>query len=325
MLILGEIRTCLLQNSGSVRETVVSELLRLIPGEPVWMSERPMAHAVSPDLITGVDCQLPTKSGARSRGVGTVSAHAVITAGRVLQGSAAVRLERGEFDRRQPWSHYLSRPGVVELIGKVNLTDTAKGFVAQAPVANALDLGAVSDRVISKVQLSRLLDHVTPFRSTRTTMRWSAVATSDISKCRAGLTVENKTVRTLELVLRDEDLPDAARFCEDVALHDWVLTTLVRLIDRSDLGSGQGSAAMPVLRAAVDHLLHVWMPGAHVPDSLLPLWEGLERRPGFSRQWNTTSGRVRDQLAMAILTELGGARTTESGETQRPGGVGVPS
>ncbi|TCO47268.1 SCO2521 family protein [Actinocrispum wychmicini] len=326
MLILGEIRTCLLRNSSSVRQTVVGDLLGLIPGEPVWMSERPMAHALSPEVIRGVDCPLPTSSGTRVRGVGTVAAHAVISAGRVLQGSVTARVERSNADHRLPWPHYLGRPGVVEMIGRaLGVGDLAEGFLREWSSSAFLDLGSVSERLIDGVQMSPRLDHAMPFRSARTRMRWTAVVGDEPARIIDPFTVEGDTTRTISLTVRPEDLPAAVRFCEDLALHDWVLTTLLRIVERGDLGSLDGQQVVERLRPAVDHLMHVWMPGAHVPDSMMPLWEALERRPGFTRQWTATVNRIRDQLALRNLIAFHGMDAVAGGEPQRSGGVGVPS
>jgi len=234
--------------------------------------------------------------------VGTIAAHAVISAGRVLQGSVTARVEPALVDRRLSWSHYLSRPGVVEMIGKGSVPDVWQGFVQQLSTAHVLDLGAVSERLIGKVQTNPHLDHVTPFRSARTKTRWAALANNDRSARSCQFTVGSDTSRTIALVVPEADLPDAVRFCEDVALHDWVLTTVLRIVERGDLGSGGGRDILARLRPAINHLMHVWMPGAHVPDSMMPFWRALERRSGFTRQWEATVTRIRDQLAMRVLT-----------------------
>ena len=95
-----------------------------------------------------------------------------------------------------------------------------------------------------------------------------------------------------------------AGLCEDFALHDWLLTTVVRMLDGSRLGSLDGADAVRALRPAVDHLLHLWMPGARVHHALAPLWEVLEREPGFTRQWRTLVQRIRDQLAVQAIPLL---------------------
>ena len=46
------------------------------------------------------------------------------------------------------------------------------------------------------------------------------------------------------------------------------------------------------------------MPAARVPPELEEVWEGFERRPGFSRQWDTSVGWVRDQLSLHTLQLL---------------------
>lgn len=93
----------------------------------------------------------------------------------------------------------------------------------------------------------------------------------------------------------------AASLCEDLALHDWLLTTLVGMVERSRLGSADGRDAVTALRPAVDHLLHLWMPKARADRALGPLWEVLEREPGFTRQWQTLVQRIRDQLALQAI------------------------
>src|SRR5690349_15857270 len=72
VLTFGEIHTGLLQNSTALSGDRVSALLDLVVGERVRRFERPIAHTVSPDRLTGVDCGLPASSGRSTRGIGTV-------------------------------------------------------------------------------------------------------------------------------------------------------------------------------------------------------------------------------------------------------------
>ncbi|HWC83206.1 MAG TPA: SCO2521 family protein [Pseudonocardiaceae bacterium] len=305
MLILGEIRTCVLQHSRALDRSTVAALLALVEGEPVRRSDRPVPHAVSPTRFTGVDCPLPTQK--RCRGIGTIGARAVVTGGRVLQGSTRVRLERAEADRRLPWAHYLARPGVVQAIGKLTTADAVTGFLAASTPGASIDLGAVADRLVGSVQLSARLDHVTPLRAKRIRLRWSAELTAEAAAegtapaCE--FTVVDDTIRTLRLRLPAAAAEDVQGFCENLALHDWALSTLLTLVERSDLDSA-GHAAFVRLRPAVDHLLHLWMPGAHVAPALLPLWEGLERQAGFTKQWSVNRDRIRDQLALHTLAAM---------------------
>lgn len=307
MLVLGEIRTCLLRSSGAANQTVVADLLQLLPGERVRLSERPLAHAVSPELTIGVDCGMPAASGTRLRGIGTVAARGVITGGRILQGSVYARLERGQFDRRLPWSHYLARPGTIETVSRFDPLDLVNGFLSTSPKDSTLDLGALSERLIGNVQKNPLLDQVVPFKSRRTRLCWAARTTEDPESPVGGeFVIADDNLRTFGLILDKPDtLHSVVDFCEDLALHDWILTTLLQLVERSNLGSNNGTDALSRVRPAIDHLLHLWMPGARVAQALQPLWDSLERRPGFTRQWQATIARIRDQLAVHTLSMLG--------------------
>ena len=298
VLILGETRTCMLQNSRALDRASVTELLNLVEGERVRVADRPVPRAVSPTRFTGVDCPLPTASQARCRGVGTVSARAVVTGGGVLQGSAYARVEAGPVKHRLPWSHYLGRPGVVQAIGRFTAADVATGFLADGRPGASIDLGAVSERLIDSVQRAPQLNHRPPLRARRTRLRWAAEA-GDGPDCRFVLV--DDTIRTVRLTVPAESAADLAGFCESLALHDWALTTLLTLVDRSDPGA---ATAFTRLRPAIVHLLHLWMPDAHVAAALLPLWDQLERHGGFSKQWRATRDRIRDLLALHTLGEM---------------------
>jgi hypothetical protein len=275
----------------------------LVPGERVRRSERPIAHAISPATLTAVDCPLPTESRSRCSGVGTVSTHAVVIGGRMLQGSASVRVRRGETDHRQQWSHYLARPGVVETVGKLAEHDVAAGFLAEHTPSKAIDLGAIAEQQISDVQFTDQLDHRTPLRARRTRLRWAAITIDAATDPVGEFTIVDDTVRTLSVLAPAEIIGDVIGFCENLALHDWALTTLLTIVERGNLG-GAGADALVRLRPAIDHLLHLWMPGAHVAPSMAALWESLEQRPGFTRQWSATVNRIRDQLALHTLNTL---------------------
>lgn len=311
MLILGEVHTGLLQNSTSLPPAGCEGALGLFRGEAVRRSERPIAHAASPDLLTGVDCRLATASGARVRGVGTVAHRATITGGQVLQGSAVARLAEGEASHRLPWSHYLARPGRVETIGGTDWADLAQGFVTGPPAARTatpaptLNLGAISGRVMDAVQASPFVDRSPPFRAPRTRLQWVAVTTSDDAD-RIAFRIESEQVRTLQLRCTVGETDAVGGFCEDLALHDWLLTTLLAMIERSRIGGESRAHTVERLRPAIDHLLHLWMPAARVSQDLLELWDYLERWPGFSRQWRVSVDRIRDQIAASTIALLSG-------------------
>lgn len=304
VLACGEVRTCLLQNAQALPSPAAAGLLRLRAGRRVLQSERPGAYALSPDVLTGVDCRLPTASGARVRAVGTVTSRAALTGGRLLQTDAFCTATADGPERRRPWGHYLARPGIVEPFGKLPDRDVAAGCLGGPARPGELDLGAIAEHLLRTVLRNPLLDQAAPFRAQVTRLRWVALRAPD----GAEPSIENFTLaqdglRTVELRLAGSTgTAAAARLCEDLALHDWLLTTLVRMVERSRLGSVDGRVAVTALRPAVDHLLHLWMPAARVDRLLHPLWEVLEREPGFSRQWQILVQRIRDQLALLAVS-----------------------
>jgi hypothetical protein len=300
---MGEVHTGLLQHSTAVEPQHAAELLALVSGAQVRRSERPIPYAVSPDRLTGVDCRLNTTSGSRVRAIGTVVSRAAITGGHVLQGSAFTAVVRGAFDRRMPWSHYLATPGRLEALGKFDEAVVVDGFLCGATVDGALDLGAISGRTMDSVLISEVLDRQTPFRSARTRLRWamSDADPDDGAVPRLTFAIESETMRTARLPGRSLTVATIVTLCEDFALHDWLLTTLLRMIERGRLGSGPRRRAVESLTPAIDHLLHLWMPAARVDEAVADLWESLELRPGFSRQWNACVSRIRDQLTLAAI------------------------
>jgi hypothetical protein len=310
MVLLGEVHSGLLQTSTALPSSFCEQVLGLLHGERVRRFERPIAHVVSPELLTGVDCWLAAPSSAKVRGVGTVSCHASITGGHVLQASASVRVAAGG-GRRLPWSHYLARPGHLELVGKIAPARLAEAFVAPKPDNGTLNLGAVSTRVVDLVQASPKLDRKPPMRAARTRLRWAAMASESGAPDRLRFGVEQGKLRTMLLTVDRARLPMVAEFCEDLALHDWLLTTLLHAIEVSRIGLDSRVRTANRLRPVVDHLLHLWMPAARIERSACELWSSLERRPGLSRQWQAGVDRIRDQIAMSTVMALG-ARLEEA-------------
>lgn len=302
MLTLGEVHTGLLQHSSSLPPDRSAHALTLLLGERVRRSERPIDHVVSPDTVTGMDCSLATRSGARTRAVGTAVSRACLTGGHVLQGSTYTRVVRGEANRRLPWSHYLSRLGSLETIGRTEPDDVVAGFVTAQPQVGTLDLGAMSGRVMDSAQVRANPDRRPPFKMWRTKLRWAALPAARAGAGpRVRFTVEEGNVRTVTVVADPDSASHAVELCEDLALHDWLLTTLLLIIERSRIGALPRSQVVHRLAPAIDHLLHLWMPAAHVDRSLLGAWESIERRPGFSRQWRVNVDRIRDQVAVSTV------------------------
>jgi len=300
MLVIGEIRTGLLQNAGEIPDPDYQRVLHVRHGERVLLSRRPIVYGVAPYQLIGVDCRLPSATGSRPRGIGTVMARTSLTSGRVLQGSSHVRIVRGEAGYRLPWSHYLARPGMIETLGKFKPADVADGFLSSAGIGGQLDLGSVSEHMMDLAQDCDALDRRAPFRSERTRLRWAATPGDPDIHFTLGVGGE-RTVR----VSHPGDFSAAiVALCEDLALHDWLLTTLLSLVGRARIGVAPRTEVLARLAPAADALLHLWMPAARTERCLQPLWESLERTPGFTRQWTSLAQRVRDQIALGVLPLL---------------------
>ncbi|GGT05814.1 SCO2521 family protein [Streptomyces chromofuscus] len=299
LVVVGEIRTGLLMNVRPLPPPAVTTLLDLVPGERVRARERPVRRAVSADVLHGVDCPMTTGSGARVRGVGTLVTRVGVVDGRVVQGSTRAVLTTGG-DRRLPWGHYLGRPGVVELSGRGTAAEVATRFLTARDPAD-LDPGAVSEALLGRLRSAPLLDRRAPLRARRTRLRWASVLGGD--GFRGAFTLLDQEVRTLRLgfaATATATPEQLTALCEDVALHDWLLSTVTPVVDRAC--SGHGPAAAPGdLRTVVDQLLHLWLPAVDVAPGLDEVWTHLEARPGFTRQWQTCVQRIRDHLALRTL------------------------
>jgi hypothetical protein len=298
-LILGEIHTGLLRCSKPISQTTTEHVLGLVIGEKVRTSERPIPYGVSPERLTGVDCQLPAANGGLVRGVGTVSARVSLTGGHAVQGSAYARLRRSQETRRLPWSHYLGKPGVVEIVGKTTTAGLAEGFDANPTDARLLDLGSIAEQMIERVQSSSHVDQRPPVTTRWTRLRWLCTPTETEHPIR--LRFGPGLLRTAVLPQRDWNITDLVDLCEDVALHDWLLTTLLTMIEKAQIGSGERDKVIGHLGPALDFLLHLWMPAARINADLLDVWQAMERRPGFTRQWMSAVNRVRDQFVLAVV------------------------
>jgi hypothetical protein len=305
------VRTGLLPSFHALDGRSAAQLLRLRTDEHVRVSERPNLYALSPEVLTGVDCRLPTSNGAKVRAVGTVAARAALTEGRVLQSTAYFSAPAAGPDVRRPWGHYLVRPGVVEPFGKLPEQATAEGAL-RGGGRGELDLGTIAEGLLAQLVRHPLLDHKVPFKSRRTHLRWAARQSPEgDGPSLDRFTLAEDGLRTVELrVPEGVEAGAVAGLCEDLALHDWLLTTVVHMLENSRLGASDGPAAILALRPAVDHLLHLWMPCAHVDRALGHLWDVLEREPGFSRQWENLRQRIRDQLAIQAIPLLHQALST---------------
>lgn len=304
ILVVGEVRTAPLMNSVPLTPPGACTLLDLVAGARVRSAERPVPRAVSADVVHPVDCPLRTKSGTKARGTGTLLARARVTAGRVLQASARGTLVTADA-RRRDWARHLERLGTIEVSGRATADDLAAGFPGTDAPGPALDPGAACAQLLARVQGAPSLDRVPAFRARRTRLRWSAALGAD-DRPGGVFTLRGATERTLHLRLPSARLADPreiAALCEDLALHDWLLTVVADVAERACAGPAD-PASLRRLRPAVDHLLHVWMPGLDVPPALLAVWDDLEAAPGFTRQWRSCVDRIRDHMAMNTLELL---------------------
>jgi hypothetical protein len=323
-LLVGEIHTVLLHHSTALTSPDATELLTLIPQHPVRTWERPIRQAASPTVLTGVDCDLPARSGTRVRCVGTVASDVWVTGGHLLQSSSRAGVVGSESGRRRPWSHYLARPGVLESIPEAGTNDVIDGFLGgpSPKSSRTLDLSSITDRVMNGVQSSAALDHRPPFRQGRTRLRWSALAADGEGAGAIRFSLDGDGVRSVRLRAPTAVLERLPEFCQDLARHDWLLSALITMIDAARTGRREKAEVVERLRPAMDHLVHAWMPAARLPDELLEFWHELDRRAGLSRQWESAVSRIRDQVALASAEQLARAADvitlpTESGARSR--------
>ncbi|WP_251096672.1 SCO2521 family protein [Streptomyces sp. Caat 7-52] len=300
VLACGEVRTCLLPTSDAVDERAAEQLLRLRTDERVRLSRHPNRYAVSPALLTGVDCWMPSVTGTRSRAVGTVTARAAIVEGRVLQSSVYFSAPACGPDRRQSWGRYLVRPGCLIPVGRLPVRSVAEGFLA-GPRQNELDIGPIAESLTARISRHRILDLSPPLTTADTSLRWTATPAAGGKETSVLFTKADDGLRTVELRLPHATTPaTAAGLCEDLALHDWLLTTVAYKLDGLQ-ADYEDSKPLKVLCSLVDHLLHLWMPLSRVDRTLHTAWEELDENSGYSRQWNALAQRIRDQLVLRAV------------------------
>lgn len=327
MLIAGEVHTGLLRGPDPVTADQARRLVDLVVGEPVLVSERPIAYVRSPETPVGVDCGVGTGESTRQvRGVGTALQRAAITGGHVVQGSAYATFVRADGSARQPWSYYLTRPGVIETLSRTRWEEVAAALAAPDRPGASLDLGAIAGRAADRVQRSMSRSGPVRLRAPRTRLRWIAqVDDSGAGTTQVAFTVRSGDLRMLRLALppalaageafaAGESLAagealarELAVVCEDVAAHDWLLSALLEVVRKSAIGMIPRGEALARLLPAIDYLLHLWMPGARGDAITSEVWAALDRRPGFGRQWDTLVHRIRDQLSVGAVAGLAAA------------------
>ncbi|MGX1771673.1 SCO2521 family protein [Nocardia brasiliensis] len=306
LAVLGEIHTCLLPSRNALDTTAGVELLSAVqPGIAVTARARPMPLVVSPNRFEGVDCDLIPMSGKHIHVIGTVASRTVVIGGRVLQGSSHTRVMRAQ--DRQPWSYYLSRPGTVDAVSALGARPA--GRIADGHLhtqdAEQLDLTSVSQRMSTFTRVDPRLDQKVPFRAGSTRLRWSVEVSPEPDFLpHFAFHLAGDTLRTVRLTLGPQDAAVAQRFCEDLAIHDWLLTTIGQVADRGARADHETEMVLEQLVPVLEQLVPLWMPGAHTVPQLRRLWEGLEADPGFTRQWTARVGQLRDRMTTATLRAL---------------------
>jgi hypothetical protein len=301
-LTIGEVHTSLLLTSTAVPDGIAAELLAIAPGRSVRTRQRPIRHAWSPEVLTGVDCSALLAGRREVRVVGTPATQLSLTDGRIIQAGTHATFRHDPAGRRRPWAHYLAQPGVLEVLGKVSEESLATGSLLGPATTAALDLGAVNTRTLAAIQRSEGLDRNPPFRSRRTRLRWSAESSDHEQEI--VFTLGTDGLRTVRLRTAEPDPRALADFCADLALHDWLLSTLLDIVERSLARGRPATELISMLRPGIDHLVHVWMPAAHLSKTLAPIWQELDLRAGFSLQWQKTVERIRDQLSVGVIEAL---------------------
>ena len=298
LLGFGEVRTCLVQNLSGLTPSASVALMQLTPGSPVSKVDRPTRRVVSPEQVTGVDCRLHVAREGRGRAIGTVLSHAVVTNGRILQGTAHVALTSATARERREWRHYLRQPGVLEVLGSPNPHNVMDGYLTDASPARGLDLASISDRIIDEVQQSNRLDHTTALRTGTAVVRWAATLAPQAPQARPTVGITKSDLPNFHVIRLNgspEDLPMLIRFCEEFALHEWLLTTVQDVVvPRAETDIARDRDPLDSLLFALNELAPLWMPPTHLSPDIKALWEAMESRTHYSRLFERQIARIRD-------------------------------
>lgn len=232
-LALGHVTTELLDCRSPLPMDDTRDLLDLLPGLGVTWTKNPVARVSSPEVPYGLDCSLPTRSTAKVRGIGTAAARAVVTGGHVLQTSVHVKVLIAASTSRQRWAHYAWRTGFVETINRARVSDLADGYLGGRSGGDLLDLPAVGSHLLQRVQSQKRVDGDSRLRSRSTHLMWAAELVPGLPSPAADVYIDMDDVYHVRLRICPESLPGAIEFCEYLALHDWLLTTLHEALERS--------------------------------------------------------------------------------------------
>ncbi|MBR7835928.1 hypothetical protein KDL01_21820 [Actinospica durhamensis] len=319
LVVLGEVHTGLITHHSALRRAETERLLAwLVPAGQVLSWERPIPHAVSAPVLTGLDCSLALGIGGGKsvRAVGTASSRVALTGGTILQCSTVATVRAAQFGRREGWAHYTSRPGELETLSPQQADHLAEGFLGEGGQRDGVaDFGAVCERLARRVQNAPMLEGRSPLLFQWTRTRWAATSAGTVPEgaadganaaaetAEAFMRVGEGTDRTLRIQAVRAAVEDLAEFCGDVALHDWILTTVLGYLD--EISGAEPERQLAEIDLILTRLRHLWMPSARVSTELSVLWSEFERKPGFSRQWQSLVARMSDQIALHTAHQLG--------------------
>ena len=104
-LTIGEVHTGLLLTSTAMSTDAAAELLAIVPAGSVRTRQRPIRYALSPEVLTGVDCSAPLAERREVRIVGTPATQLSLTEGHIIQARTHATFRHEYVGRRRPWAH----------------------------------------------------------------------------------------------------------------------------------------------------------------------------------------------------------------------------
>lgn len=299
VLVLGEVHVSLLPNSASLPDQDILRLLAaVVPGQRVHMVHRPIRRATSPMLVEGVDCLLPSASDLWVTGKGTTQTHIVVAGGIALLGSSQVRVASAPGAERREWPWYLKRPGLMVVPGGIDVADVSDGIGLERRGMSRLDLGSTIKRALNGVQRSSLLDGQVLVRSGTVRVRWMVRVASRMAPPVIDLVAErDEPVLIVRMAGRLDELPTMTRFCEELALHQWLLMMLSPATDLAGRIAAREPDPLPAVQRALNQLLPLWNPPYYLDPDMRVLWTALEERTSVSSLFAAALERIRDQIS----------------------------
>jgi hypothetical protein len=183
----------------------------------------------------------------------------------------------------------------VEVLGAPRPDNVVDGYLDDAMPARGIDLASISDRIVEAVQGKDQLDHYTPLRAGTAVVRWAATLCPGCKPTVRIAKNDAPNVHTIRLEGAPEDLPPLIRFCEEFALHEWLLTTVQDVIvPRAEQDIARDRDPLDSLLFALNQLVPLWMPPTHLGPAMEELWVAMESRTRYSSLFDRQVARIRD-------------------------------